>query len=326
MAFIEKRDLPYLGFTGVAYGLRCVPRSARFRRCEIAARRMGALWYRLDRPSAALVRKNMGAVLGSSLSEDQLDAMAREHFQSVALGMLVNDALPGLTLPDMRRFLHIEGIEYLDAVLEQGKGVIFLGAHFGLHPYTSLMMLELMGYEITAILGEEVKERDSSVYRNVVYPLRSRSRGGMDVIHLTGAPQRQIMTALQRNQVVLIMGDALGKHLLEMPPPQVMPAPLLGHSLLLQTGPFRLARWLGSPVMPFFAVPQQDGHVCIIEPALELSPDNSADGLGSDLAAYTARFEPYISRYPASWGNWRTGRLLDLMKPLEEQALEAEAV
>jgi hypothetical protein len=78
--------------------------------------------------------------------------------------------------------------------------------------------------------------------------------------------------------------------------------------------------------MPFFTVPQQDGYVCIIEPALELSADNSAEGLRSDLAAYTSRFEPYIFSHPALWGNWRTGRLLDLMKPLEQGVIEEETV
>jgi KDO2-lipid IV(A) lauroyltransferase len=326
MAVIVKRDLPFLGFAGAAIGLRAVPRSDRYRWCHAAAKRVGPMWHRIDRSTTALVRKNMRKILGSRLSEDEINAAVREHFQNVSLGMLVNDALSGLTLDDMLRFLMPEGVEHLDEALERGRGVIFLGVHFGLHAYTPLKMLGLMGYEITAVLGAEIQEDDSWIYRNVAYPIRARSRAGMDVIHLTGAPQRHIMDALQQNHVVLIMGDALGKHLLEMPAPQVMPAPLLGHALLLPTGPFRLARWLRSPLIPFFAVPQNDGFAFVIDPPLELSPVSSAYGLRTDLAAFTARFEPYISRYPALWANWRTGRLVDLMQPTEDEVFEMETV
>jgi lauroyl/myristoyl acyltransferase len=321
MALIAKRDLPFLGFSAAALGFQVLPRSVRLRWCHVAGRWLGAFWYRLDRPGAALVRKNLQGVLGRRLSAAQLDATARAHFQNIALGMLVNDVLRTLTLQDLIQFLCLKGEEYLEEALAQEQGVILLGAHFGLHSYTSLLLLKRLGYRVAAVLGEEIKPNDSWVYRHVVYPIRRRSCLHVHVIHPTGVPQREMIDCLQQNHVLMILGDYLSKDLLRLPPPQVLPAPLLGHSVPLNTGPFRLARWLGSPVVPFFIVPQPAGFALVIEPPLQLSQDNSTSDLMADLAAFTTRFEPYLLRYPALWANWRCYRLLDLMQLADEQFL-----
>jgi KDO2-lipid IV(A) lauroyltransferase len=325
-AFIEKRDLPFLGFAAAALALRLVRKSSRFRCCHMVSRPLGAIWHWFDRPSAVLVRRNMEAILGPELSAGEVNALAREHFQNVALGFLVNDILPSVKLNEYRQFLQIEGVEHLNKALARGRGVILLGAHFGLHFYPPLAMLGLMGYPITAISKEEVRLSDSWVYHKFLFPFRRRSHAHMDLIHLTGLAQRQLADALKKNRVVLIMGDFLEKQMLEMSEPQVTQAPLLGHSLLLKTGTFRLARWLGSEVITLFVVPRGRGHTMVIGPPLELSRSNTAGGLKADLAAFSARFESYLSRYPALWGNWRTLRLLDLMQPDKEPTLKVAQI
>jgi predicted LPLAT superfamily acyltransferase len=123
---------------------------------------------------------------------------------------------------------------------------------------------------------------------------------------------------LQQNRVLLILGDVLEEDLrfLQIPPPHVLPAPLLGRSVPLRTGPFRLARWLGTPVVPFFAAPRpRGGFELVAEEPLSLHPQPSVAGLRADLAAFTARFEPYLIRHPETWLHWRHGSLLQVLQP-----------
>jgi KDO2-lipid IV(A) lauroyltransferase len=314
MAFITKRDLPFLSFAAATLSLRALPKGLRHRRLGAFGNGLGALWYRLDRSDAALTRRNLQTVLGAQLGAGQVEATARALFQTVAYSKLLNDLLPGLGLADVQQILHIEGKEHLEQALGRGRGVVLLRWHSNLHGYIELSLLKLLGYGVVAVLGEEIEPDDSWVYQHVVHPIRRRSRRNFDVIDPNGTPQRAMLECLQKNQILMITGDTLEKEMLDMPAPQVLPVKLLGRTLPLMTGPFRMARWLQSPVVPTFVVPRPGGYTMVIEPPLALSGDNSAQGLAADLAAYVERFESYLLRYPTLWAHWRHAALLDLMK------------
>ena len=314
MTFISKSDLPHLGFVAAVLGFRCLPRPLRLHGCLGVARSIGALWYRLDRADAALTRRNLQGILGHRLTAEQVEATARAIFQHVALHKFIHDIVPGLRPQDVSQFLTVEGEAYLQQGLAQGRGVILLGAHFGIPGYLQLMLMKHLGYQVTAVLGEDLPPDSSWVYHRLVHPIRHRVRHQFCMIDPNGAPQREMVACLQRNQILIIPGDAFDQELFQLSSPHVLPAPLLGRTVLLKTGSFRLARWLKSPMIPFFIIPRARGFTMIIEPPLSLSEDNRSSGLMADLAAFTARFEPYLLRYPALWLHWRHEALLELMQ------------
>ena len=302
MAIVTKRDAMLLGFLTAAVGTRALPRTMRLQCIKSFADWLGALWYRLDRPHALFVRRNLQSLLGQRLPASGVDGEARAYFQNIALGMLTNDILPTLTLSDMRQFLSLEGAEHLETALSLGRGVVLLGAHFGLHGYTALMFIQRLGYPIAAVTREGLEhEADSWFDRHVVTPIRYRVHDHIRTIARTGMPQRAMVDCLRENHILLIMGDALDEEALRPSPPNVLPAPLLDHFIPLNTGPFRLARWLNTPVLPFFMVPRPQGFALVIQPPLEVSQGNSTTGLQAGLAAFTARLERYILRDPALW-------------------------
>jgi lauroyl/myristoyl acyltransferase len=194
--------------------------------------------------------------------------------------------------------------------------------------------LERLGYKVDAVLGEEIETDDSWLYRRVILPIRRRSRSHWRVIEPTGRPQRTMAECLRQNRILMILGDTMDEDLrfLQTPPPHLLPAPLLGRTVPLRTGPFRLARWLGAPVVPCFAVPRErGGFELVIEAPLPASENKSIGGLMADLAAFTARFEPYLLRHPSLWLHWRHGSLLEVMQPAREerasrQSLEAATI
>jgi lauroyl/myristoyl acyltransferase len=264
------------------------------------------------------VRKNLQSLLGHRLpaSGVEVDVMTRAYFQNFVLGMLINDLLPALTLSDMRQFLSLEGEEHLRTALSLGRGVVLLGAHFGLHAYTAMMFIQRLGYPIAAVTREGLEDGTNSWFdRRVVTPIRYRIHDHMHTITRTGMPQRAMADCLRQNHILLIMGDALDEEALRPSPPNVLPAPLLDHSIPLNTGPFRLARWLNTPVVPFFTVPRARGFALVIQPSLQLSQNNSTAGLLAALAAFTARLELCILRDPALWFACNRRNLQDLFVP-----------
>jgi lauroyl/myristoyl acyltransferase len=315
MTLVKHRDLAHLGYSGAIWALRCLPRSLRLQRSDQIAERLGALWYRLDGAGVAVARRNVQGLLGRHLTDDQVDDTVRAIFRNIARHKIVNDILSELAPDDLSQIVHVEGLAHLKAALAHGRGVVFLGTHFGLYGYVPLRLLEREGYPAVGVLGEEIDAGASWVYRHVVSPLRHRPRARLRVIAPNGTPQREMADCLRRNGVLMILGDVVDEDIRRQRSPHALPAPLLGRTVAVNTGPYRLARWLRSPVVPFFVVPRAGGFTLVIEPPLPASDEHSMRGLTADLAAFMARFEPYLLRYPELWAHWRRRTLLDLMRP-----------
>jgi len=320
MAFIKKSDLPFLGFVAATLSLRLLPRSVRLKWTQVVAKSLGQAWHLVDRSDAALTRRNMLKVLGDSLPAETIEAAVPALYEHFALDKLLADMVPGLNRADADQILTVEGEEHLQAALAQGRGAIILGAHFAFFSYLPMLAIKLRGYPLVPVAGEEMPTDPSWVYKHVVYPVRAAARPLFDIINPDGTPQRELIEALRQNKVLLIFGDVLDDEVRRLAAPNVLPAPLLGHSLLLKTGSFRLARWLNVPMVPYFIRPRAGGGFKLVfEAPLELSTDNSSSGLVADLAAFTSRFEPYLLQNPELWAHWRHELLLDLMSPVTSE-------
>ncbi len=327
MSLITRDDLPFLGYAAATLSLRVIPRPWRLAWSGALANRLGALWYRLDRPSAELTHKNLRTILGVRLPEERLKATALAHFRNIALHKIINDMLRYLTREELTRFVSLEGEEHLRQAQAAGRGVILLGAHFGAHGYIPLMVLKRQGYEITPVIGEEATRHNSWVYWHIVNPIRRVTWNEFPIINPVGMPQRQMADCLRKGGILAIWPDFIDQNedLFRLPPPHVLPVPLLGHTIRFKTGTFRLARWLGAPMLPFFFSPRPGGFIMRIEPPLPSNSEKSTEGLLADLAAYTARLEPYLLRNPELWWQWRQKILLDLMQPIRTEPAAASS-
>jgi KDO2-lipid IV(A) lauroyltransferase len=318
MAFISKRDLPFMGYAAITLALRLLPKRIRFRSLNLASRYLGELWYRLDRADAALTRRNMQLRLG--LPAAQIEACAQGLYRNVAYSKLINDLLPDMQLDDIQQYLRLEGEEHLCRALERGRGAILLTTHFGLHGYSTMALLKHLGFEFAAVVGDEIETGDSWFYAHYILPLRQRAgtRLGIHVLQPTGQPNIEYLETLRQNRLLLVFGDVMETTMLALPAPQVLPAPLLDWEILLKTGAFRLARGTGSPVLPAFLAPRGAGFALVIEPPLELGRANTNASLLDDLTAFTRRFEPYLAQHPELWAHWRHESLLEITVPLRQ--------
>lgn len=89
----------------------------------------GRFVHRIAGSRRAMVRRNIGLCF-PNLSDTERDALAKRHFE--ALGMSLMEMGIGRWASDKThmKLARLEGLEYLQAALDEGRGVILLSAHF----------------------------------------------------------------------------------------------------------------------------------------------------------------------------------------------------
>lgn len=107
---------------------------AHFGRCSDAARlrwgrALGWLTIRLLRPRVRVVRANL-RICFPALSEDEREALLRRHFRLLAQSFVDRGLLWFGSRERMATVLQIEGLEHLQALLDQQKRILMLAPHF----------------------------------------------------------------------------------------------------------------------------------------------------------------------------------------------------
>jgi len=191
--------------------------------------------------------------------------LAREHFQSLGMGLIETAAAwwsPGRKLTNLYR---IEGTEYLERALDHGKGVILLSAHF--------TTLELGGRLLALCIPFHVLYRE---HKNPVFEHITRNRR---IRHFECAIPRSDMRGLLRslkdNMPVWYAPDQNYGH------EHSIFAPFFGIPAATITATSRIARASGAKVVPFFPrrLPDGRGYQLNLLPALDSFPsgDDAAD-------------------------------------------------
>ncbi|HET6632143.1 MAG TPA: LpxL/LpxP family Kdo(2)-lipid IV(A) lauroyl/palmitoleoyl acyltransferase [Rhodanobacteraceae bacterium] len=254
---------------------------------------VAAIWLAARLPHAALLR--LGAGLGrliAALPSGRKQIAARNlELCFPDMGAAGRAALLQRNLRDMgimlgefslgwlgsdrhlaRIRVELEGLEHLEALRVQGRGVLLVGAHFS--------HLELCARLVSRRfrIAGMYRRMDSPVFEHVV--LRARL-GYADAMYT-------------KNDVLGCVRYLRGGGVLWYAPDQDMRgkghvfAPFFGIPAATITATHHLARLSGAAVLPFFHHRRDDGSYCIrLEPPLEDFP-------GSDVVADTARINGAI--------------------------------
>jgi len=196
----------------------------------------------------------------------------------------------------------IQGEEHLQSALKQGKGVIALSAHLG--NFTMIgPRLAACGYPFSAVVKQPKDQRFAR--------LIDEYRGRVGVKTISAKPRReaarQILKALRRNEVVLMVADEFKSGGVEVE--------FLGRTASAPRGPVTLALRAGASVVPMFLTRDQEDRLTLhIWPEIDFvkSGDLQQD-VNSNVALFTQELESMVRRYPDQW-NWlgfhRDGRRL----------------
>ena len=246
-----------------------------------------SLWIR--RGTMANARR----ILGPGATEAQVRGLALRTLRSFYL--FCCDVGRSLRMSREQLLAQIdsdEGREHYDVARALGKGVIVATAHMG-------------SFEVgLAALRRVERRKIHVVFRRDRFERFDRQRSALRKrLGVDEAPVDEGWTvwvrlrdALLADEAVVLQGDRV------MPGQKGEPVPFLGGTLLLPSGPVKLALATGAPIVPIISVRTAGGKVkLIVEPRIEVDAARGAEGARDALLRWAAVFERYVREYPDQW-------------------------
>ncbi len=221
-------------------------------RWGIALLRMaGDIHYCLSRHRKGLIGENLSRIKGHHLKCKKDRLIVREYFRNHYIDRLLIFIFPKFGTREIDRFVEIEGLEYLDGALKEGKGAILIHGHFG-PVHLPLVVLGRLGYKVMQI-GLPSDEGLSWIGKKVAFRLRLKYEAKMPAgIIKADTFLRPVFKWLRENCVIMITGDGsgtdrlIGKH---------REFEFLGHKVMFPLGPAILAERTAAAIIPMFIVP-----------------------------------------------------------------------
>ncbi len=251
-------------------------------------------------------------VMTHLLSEQPFRAAALfERSQSRSLEMAMQ--ILALQRPGRRwrPVIHSEGLDNLAAALEREAGAILWISDFIYRPLVVPLALRQAGFRRPVHLsrpehGFSVSPFGVRFLNPLWVAVENRFLSERVVIgnNEAGEALRTLRDRLARNEIVSITVAETGR--------RTMDAKFLGGTLRVATGPAHLARTTGAPLLPVFAVRNEQGtYEVTIGQALPVD-DDAEPPYSTAIRAYAAMLEPFVRRHPDQWSGWiALGRLVE---------------
>jgi KDO2-lipid IV(A) lauroyltransferase len=261
------------------------------------ARRFALPWgdiaYRVWRSKARAARRNYARILNLDVDHPHVDRMARECFRQFALYMAELIDVQGWDSETVLDRLDIEGEDHFAEAAAHGRGIVFVSAHMGSTEVAASIVV-MRGYRITSVV-----ERLRPQFL-MDWAVSSRARMGITLLPVEKAGLR-LVKALRRKEMVAFVVDAgVGRG-------GGVPVAFCGRETVFPSGPARLARLSGAPLV-FGMVARRPGGRFMAHMEAPIAPDRALEA-GDDVRRLTQRiadiFEVYVRRYPAQWYAFR---------------------
>ncbi len=252
-------------------------------------RAVGRTIYRLSKRGRIAYRNVRMVFAAEGMSRRRMRAIARLSIENLA-----SSAVDLLTIPDMdreyvRRHIKIQGTEKFEPLLKQGKGIIFLTAHFGSWEILNITGA-LLGYQMLALARTQKHPRSDAFLNGL------RTSKGSQVV-VKGFPVREILRALKNGKIVGILSDQDGGK-------NGTWVDLFGIRSSTPGGAATFSIRTGAPIFPVFIFREKDlNHRVEVEGPLEAVPSEATEEEAGAhlLQQYTAILESKIRKAPEQW-------------------------
>lgn len=266
------------------------------------ARYIGMLLWAFGGQLRRRVERNLRHVPTLASDPVALNRASRGVFENMVLNYLDFLRGPHLTDKQVLAGWTTEGEELVTNLLQQGRGLIVVSAHFGNFEYGA-SRLGAIGYKMTTP-AERMQPQELFTWF-----CATREHHNM---HLFPADSREtlreMMNALKRNELVLVAAD---RHIIG----SSIEVPFFGEPARLPTSAFALAIKTGAPIVGSFSwrLGQGRSHGVVIP--LNVQPELSGAESGGGAATrirtdeatahavsqYVAQLERLITAYPEQW-------------------------
>lgn len=282
-----ENHLGYLLFKIIMGWIKLLP----FNSLSFYGEKIGLLVYHLYPVRRKIALNNLSLALGKEKSSEEIENICRETYKNIGKDMMEIGKCFDYDEIYLKNFIKLEGKEYLDQALVQGRGVIALSAHFGNFP---LMCVRLVkeGYPFSLVV------RDPENPRLARFITSARDRIGMESI--PDKPRMicvsRCLTALKQNRILFIQID-------QNAPATEAWVEFFGYLVPTFKGPVILSLRTGAPIIPMFVLRESDRlHRILIHPPFELKVTGkiSLDIL-ENIARLTKIVESVIHKHPEQW-------------------------
>ena len=239
------------------------------------------------------VLDNTSRVLGLPRTHTRVDRTARDMVRQHARAW-VDFFHFGQRSPEaaLSQFASLQGLEYLDEAMAEGRGVILLTAHAG-------------NYELGGLLLRSRNLKVHAVYKpdrfEAVERLREglRAQGGVVGIPVDGLgfSTLPLVKLLREGALVGMQGDrdfSLNG----------VPIPFFGREVPFPRGPWELAAMTGAPIITSFFYTDEARHFHARFGApirVEGARGQRLASMEAGMGAYVADLESLIRAYPSQW-------------------------
>jgi Kdo2-lipid IVA lauroyltransferase/acyltransferase len=186
--------LEYICLVGLGRVIRVLPR-----RIALAfGRRVGDFIYFCVPIRKKITMEHLRLAF-PDLPRHRITEIARKAYQNLALNAVEHLCLSNMTAEEIQRIVKIEGEEILQKALARGKGVIFVGGHFGNWEYMGGTVSSL-GYKLAYVVSEIGNHYINRMVNE------HRRKMGVEIIK-KGASARGIIKSLRNNYGIAMLMD-----------------------------------------------------------------------------------------------------------------------
>lgn len=251
-------------------------------------RAMGTVRYYVDIRRRSIVHSNLRIAFASSKNPDELTQITKAVFKNFGQNIIEIFLLPLIRAENLDQFFNIQGKEYVDEALKQGKGVILLAMHSGSWEMASVACF-MLGTPYNVIIKPQSK------FSKLSELLNSYRKCAGSAIIARGSGTRDIIKSLRKNELIGMVVDQGGK--------DGELVPFFGRRASMSSGAVRLSLKLGVPIC-FSVIAREKGqrHHLIINKPFEMENTGNLDcDVITNLRKITAMMEAYIQKYPAEY-------------------------
>jgi len=261
--------------------------------------RLGDLFYHLSRVTRANVHDNVTHILlGSQETLDDRETIVRGVFRNMAKNFYDLFRARSLGPAEIDRLVKVQGWEHVEKALSKGKGLIFVGTHFG----NVDIVAQVPALRDLPVVGAAEHLEPEALFQ---YVCSLRANKGFRLIPIDG-PLFELFRALRRNEIVALAADRniAGSGIV---------VDFFGAPARLPDGYAQLSLRTGAPIIVEFSQRLPDNtFVVYLEPPLELESTGDRDrDARAGVEKVVAIMERYIREQPEQWVMsvpvWQTG-------------------
>ncbi|MFC1594384.1 ELM1/GtrOC1 family putative glycosyltransferase [Candidatus Omnitrophota bacterium] len=244
----------------------------------------GLLFYCFDTKHRHRAYANVRLAFCKTKTLRELRQITKTTFINFGISFVELLRLPLITQEYTEKYITIEGKEYIDEAMQQGKGLILLSFHMGSWEVANIVTKNL-GYPYKVIASEQ------SRYPKLDKFLNSYRRIGKDIVIFKKISTKQIVRSLNSNEIATLTIDQGGKagNLITF----------FNKTASMQTGWIRLALRFDVPVVVGYIIRERGPYQRLIFTGFTVENNGSAEhDKKKNLERITSNFERIISRHP----------------------------